>query len=345
LKSAYLIEPGIIELREIAIPEPADGEIVVKIMAANTCGTDYKMYRRGYNLLKFPIRFGHEFSGIVVKLGKNVTNFSEGDEIMSVQSAPCLECRYCKKGLPNLCTTIVETMAFGAFAEYLKLPSRIVKTNVYKKPKNLMFETAALLEPLSCVVHGIQNLNLENVEKILIFGAGPIGLMFVNILAKVHHKTVVVVELNEFRRNLAINLGANLALNPSSISNSVMYNIVRKHQNEYLPEIVIEATGNSVVFDAAFNCLDLGGQFLFFSGPVRDTAYNLDVFKTHYNHNTIKGVFHLTPDSVFEARELLLSGKLDIDKLLTGSATLDQLPEIFANPPANSIKTTIYPNI
>ena len=333
-----------IELREIAIPEPSDGEIVVKINAANTCGTDYKMYRRGYNLLKFPIRFGHEFSGIIAKQGKNVINFKEGDEIMSVQSAPCLECRYCRKGLPNLCTTIVETMAFGAFAEYLKLPSRIVKTNVYKKPKNLTFETAALLEPLSCVVHGIQNLNLDNVEKILIFGAGPIGLMFVNILARVHHKTVIVIELNDFRRNLAMNLGASLAINPSTISTADLLEIIKNHQTGFLPEIVIEASGNPTVFDNAFKCLDLGGQFLFFSGPVQNTLYNLDVYMTHYNNYTIKGVFHLTPESVREARELLISGHLNVDKLLTGTATLDQLSEIFANPPVNSIKTTIYPH-
>ena len=97
------------------------------------------------------------------------------------------------------------------------------------------------------------------------------------------------------------------------------------------------------MFDLAFSSVEKGGQFLFFSGPVPDTKYNLDVYKTHYNNITVKGVFHLTPDSVREARELLVSNKLSIDKLLTGTAKLDEIAEIFANPPKNSIKTTIYP--
>ena len=344
MKAAYLIEPLKIEIREIEIPEPGDDEIVVKIIAANTCGTDYKMYKRGYSLLKFPLRFGHEFSGIISSKGKNVTQFKEGDADMSVQSAPCFECRYCKKGLPNLCTTLVETMAFGAFAEFLKLPARIVRTNVYTKPENLTFETAALLEPLSCVVHGVQNLALEYADKVLIIGAGPIGLMFVNILSKIHGKTVIVIEPDEFRRKIAKIMGASLIIDPANLTNSEIISAVKQHKTGFLSEIVIEASGNPAVFDIAFPCLDLGGQLLYFSGPVPDTKYNLDVYKTHYNNYTIKGIFHLTPASVRKAREMLMSGRLSVDRLLTNSATLSEITEIFAKPPHKSIKTTIYPH-
>lgn len=342
MKAAYLLEPQKIEIREIEIPEPEDGAIVIKIHAANTCGTDYKMYRRGYKLLDFPMRFGHEFSGVIAKAGKGA-KFKEGDAIMSVQSAPCFECRYCKKGLPNLCETLIETMAFGAFAEYLLLPARIVNTNAYVKPDALSFETAALLEPLSCVVHGVQNLNLEHVEKVLIFGAGPIGLMFVNLLSKIHGKTVIVIEPDEFRGEMAKLMGAELVVNPMKTSQEALISNVKEFANGYLPEIVIEASGNPVVFETAFNCVEKGGQLLFFSGPVPETMYNLDVYKMHYNNLTIKGVFHLTPDSVREARELLIGGNLNVDKLLTGTAKLEEIAQIFAQPPKNSIKTTIYP--
>lgn len=176
MKQVILTAPGKIDIKDIPIPEPSDGEIVIKIHTALTCGTDLKAYLRGHKLIPMPGPFGHEYSGTIAKTGKGVRDFKEGDDIMGVHSAPCLKCDYCKKRLYNLCETIMETKILGAFSEYLLLPSNLVKQNLFHKPEQLAFK-AALLEPLACVVHPYTRLNMKNIKKTLVIGAGPIGLM------------------------------------------------------------------------------------------------------------------------------------------------------------------------
>jgi L-iditol 2-dehydrogenase len=179
MKQAILAGPGKIEIREVPVPEPSAGEVVVKINTALTCGTDLKAYVRGHDLIPMPGPFGHEYSGTIAKAGKDVTAFKEGDDVMGVHSAPCQECGYCRKRLYNLCEQIMKSKVIGAFSEYLLLPANVVKQNLYQKPYGLGFEQAALLEPLSCVVHPYGSLNLEKTETALVIGTGSIGLMHI----------------------------------------------------------------------------------------------------------------------------------------------------------------------
>jgi len=166
LLANVLIKPGYIELREIKIHKPSDGEVLVRIKAALTCGTDLKAFLRGHPLIPMPGVFGHEFSGVVTGVGKGVRRFKEGDAVMAVHTAPCLECIYCKKQLYNLCEKIMHTKVLGAFAEYIVLPSHVVRQNVFHKPKALSFEEAAFLEPLSCVVHSVEPLRIKKGKRI-----------------------------------------------------------------------------------------------------------------------------------------------------------------------------------
>ncbi len=207
--ACILKKPNNIEIQEIPTPEPSKGEILVKIKAALTCGTDLKAFKRGHILIPMPGVFGHEFSGIVAKTGKGVKKFKEGDKIMAVHSAPCLSCSYCKKRAFNLCKSIMETKVLGAFAEYLVLPSHIVKQNVFIKPENLSFEEAAFLEPLSCVVHGISSLNIKKNDRALIIGGGPIGLLHL-ILLKSKRVNVTLIDKHQDKLNIAKKLGVDL---------------------------------------------------------------------------------------------------------------------------------------
>ena len=155
--------------------------------------------------------FGHEFSGIVAEVGKGVKGFKEGDEIMAVHTAPCLECRYCKKRLYNLCEKIMDTKVLGAFAEYILLPPHIVKQNVFYKPKNLSFEEAAFLEPLSCVVHGMKSIDIKKGDNALVIGAGPIGLLHL-LLLKEKGAVVAVTDKHKKKLKIAKKLGADFVL-------------------------------------------------------------------------------------------------------------------------------------
>jgi len=211
LRAIILTEPGKTELREIARPTPDCGEVLVRIKAALTCGTDLKAFKRGHPVIPMPGVFGHEFSGVVAETGKGVKKFREGDGIMSVHSAPCLECRYCRKNLFNLCEQIMYTKILGAFAEYILLPPHIVRQNAFLKPKNLSFEEAAFLEPLSCVVHSMQSLNIREDKRALVIGAGPIGLLHL-LLLKEKGLTVTVMDKHQEKLRTAKTLGADVVV-------------------------------------------------------------------------------------------------------------------------------------
>ncbi len=206
-----IIKPGTIELRDIKTPKPSHGEILVKIKAALTCGTDLKAFRRGHPMIPMPGVFGHEFSGVVAEVGKGVKGFKEGDEIMAVHTAPCLKCIYCKKRLYNLCDKIMDTKVLGAFAEYILLTEYIVKQNILYKPKNLSFEEAAFLEPLSCVVHSMKSVDIKRSDNVLVIGAGPIGLLHL-LLLKEKEAVVAISDKHKKKLKIAKELGADFVL-------------------------------------------------------------------------------------------------------------------------------------
>ncbi|MFH1703426.1 MAG: alcohol dehydrogenase catalytic domain-containing protein [Nitrospirota bacterium] len=202
-----IVKPCRIELQEIKTPKPSDGEILVKIKVALTCGTDLKAFLRGHPMIPMPGVFGHEFSGIIEDTGRGVKGFKKGDEVMAVHSAPCNNCMFCKKGFYNLCEHIMDTKILGAFSELILLPSHIVKQNVFHKPKNLSFEEAAFLEPLACVVHSIEPLDIKKGDSALIIGSGPIGLLHLIVLKRKKAK-VAVNDINKERLEIAKRLGA-----------------------------------------------------------------------------------------------------------------------------------------
>lgn len=210
-----IVKPGRIELREINIPKPSVGEILVKIKAALTCGTDLKAFLRGHPLIPMPGVFGHEFSGVVADVGRGVKGFKKGDAVMAVHTAPCLKCMFCKKGIYNLCENIMQTKILGAFAEYILLPSHIVRQNTFHKPKNLTFEEAAFLEPLSCVVHSVEPLGIKKGDSALIIGAGPIGLLHL-LLLKRKKVQVAVADIKIERLKIAKKLCADFVFRTPS---------------------------------------------------------------------------------------------------------------------------------
>ncbi len=335
--ASYLIGPGLIELREITIPKPSHGEITIKIKAALTCGTDLKAYLRGHPMIPMPGVFGHEFSGIVAEVGKGVKKFKEGDEVMAVHSAPCLNCPYCKKRLHNLCENIMNTKVLGAFAEYILLPKHIVKQNVFLKPSSLSFEEAAFLEPLSCVVHGINGLNIKKGDKVLIIGTGPIGLLHLLIL-KLKGALLMISGLEQNRLDIAKELGADISVHPSELSETV-----KKFTNGLGVDFVFECTGQLDVWEESIYYVRQGGYVILFGGVKKDTKVSFDTYRLHYNEITIKGVFHYTPKDVRIAYKLM-KDKINVSSLISRKYPLKDLPIAFERlSKGDGIKYAIIP--
>ncbi len=310
MRAYYLVRPGVIEVRETAIPQPSYGEVVLKIAASLTCGTDLKAFLRGHPMIPMPGVFGHEFSGTIERRGKGVRGFKEGDDVMAVHSAPCLECRYCVKKLYHLCENIMDRKVLGAFAEYILLPEPIVKQNLFHKPPHLSFEEAAFLEPLSCVVHGMSGLPIRKGDTILIIGAGPIGLLHL-LMAKSMGADVMVTGLEEDRLQKALLLGANMVTTPSELSAAV-----EQFTNGLGVDFVFECTGQRDVWEHSVDYLRRGGTVILFGGCKKGTKATYDTYRLHYDEITLKGVFHFTPRDVRKAYEYL-NASLKVSPLIS----------------------------
>lgn len=194
--------PQDIRYEEVMVKPPEQGEVVVKVVSALTCGTDVKTFRRGHPVLikSVPSGFGHEFSGIVEKVGKGVENVKPGDRVVAANSAPCGECFFCKKGEYNLCENL--DLLNGAYAEYITVPARIVKKNMLILPDDLSFDKAAFCEPLANVVHGIERTDIKPGQTVGIFGIGPIGLLFAR-MAKLKGAKVIAAGRNPLKLQMA----------------------------------------------------------------------------------------------------------------------------------------------
>jgi L-iditol 2-dehydrogenase len=331
LLANLLIKPGKIELREIETPKPSYGEILVRIKAALTCGTDLKAYRRGHPVIPMPGIFGHEFSGVVAETGKGVRKFRAGDKIMAVHSAPCLSCSYCRRHLHNLCENIMNTKVLGAFAEFIVLSSHLVKQNVFHKPDNVSFEEAAFLEPLSCVVHGIDPLNIRKRDRTLIIGAGPIGLLHL-LLLKQNGAIVSVTDKQKGRLSIAKKLGADFICDPEKLADPPRLLSRKRSYRDWIGyDYVFECTGTPSVWAQSVNYLRRGGTVILFGGCKSGTTVTYDTGKLHYDEITVKGVFHFRPSDVRKAYQLLCSKKIPVSKLISGKYTLTHIQNAFEN--------------
>src|SRR5499425_2386391 len=184
MMAAVLYGKEHLQVEPVAVPKLQSGDILVRVKVALTCGTDVKVFSRGYHarMIVPPAVFGHELAGDVVAAGEDVTAFRTGDRVVSANSAPCNECFFCLRGLENLCEDLLFNN--GAYAEYIRIPARIVERNTYIIPEHVSYHDAALVEPLACVLRGLEESGIRPGDNVSIIGLGPIGLMFVR-LAKV----------------------------------------------------------------------------------------------------------------------------------------------------------------
>lgn len=315
--------PENIKYEETDIKDPKNGEVRVKIEAALTCGTDLKTYRRGHPVLikKTPSGFGHEFAGVVEVVGKNVTNFAVGDRVVAANSAPCGECYFCKRGLYNLC----ENLEFlnGAYAEYINVPERIVKKNMIRIDDDLSFEKAAFCEPLANVVHGIANMDIQKGQTVAVVGIGTIGLMFVR-LAKLKGAKVIAAGRNPLKIKLAKEFGgADEVIDLTKYKNpdKILLSLTEEGKGF---DAAIECVGLPEIWERMFKLVRKGGMINLFGGCKSGTTINIDTRRLHYDELKVIGVFHHTPQYFRDAYELISSGKVDVEKLITHVMPLSQ---------------------
>lgn len=324
MKAVRFYAPGDIRYEETEIIPPKKGEVVVKIKAALTCGTDVKTFRRGHPVLikQVPSGFGHEFSGVIAQLGEGVTNFKIGDRVVAANSAPCGECFFCKKDEYNLCENL--DLLNGAYAEYITVPSRIVSKNMIKLPDDLSFERAAFCEPLANVVHGAARTDIKEGQSVGILGIGPIGLMFARV-AKLKGARVIVGGRNPIKLKLAEEFAcADKIVDLTKDDNPVETFKQFSDENKGL-DIAIECVGLPEIWEQIFMCVRPGGTVHFFGGCKSGSQVSFDTTKMHYGDMKLMSVFHHTPKYFREALDLIASGKIEVEKLITDKLGLQDV--------------------
>lgn len=320
MRIAYLIKPNKIKVIEKSIPSIQDDEVLVRVKAALTCGTDLKAYLRGHPLIPMPGPFGHEFSGVIEQIGREVNGFKKGDAVMLVHTAPCGECVYCKRGYFNLCDILTRDMMLGAFSEYIVVRNRVVRQNMFHKPEEIDFEEAAFLEPLSCIVHGVRVLSPTKEDKILLIGTGPVGLLFIQVLKSIG-VSVAVMGRNKNKLTLAEKLGADRIY--YSLEESLDFT------NAFGYDKVVECTGQKEIWLKSIYLVRKGGTVLLFGGLKAGTEVCYDAKRIHYDEITLKGAFHYNPEDVKEAYELIKSKKLKLKELITDKFTISEISLAF----------------
>jgi L-iditol 2-dehydrogenase len=322
-RTIFLLGPERVELRRVPVPEPGPGEILVKIGAATTCGTDVKVLRRGGHprMLVVPTPFGHEMAGTVAAVGPDVEPWKIGDRVVVANSAPCGECEPCRRGWENLCENL--RYLNGAFAEYILVPRHFAEVSTYALPEDLPFEVAALAEPLACVLHGLELCPLNGPADTVVYGGGPIGLLFVNLLADAGHH-VVLADPNPQRLDSARRMGAAEAILVSRDGGEAPR--LRQHASRGNGfDLAIEATGSPVAWEDALASAHAGGTVLLFGGCRPGTVIPLDTHRLHYMELTIKGAYHHRPATFQRALDLLAAGRIRTGEILSAERPLEEL--------------------
>jgi L-iditol 2-dehydrogenase len=344
VKAAVLHGKEDVRVEEIMPRALQPGEVRVRIEAALTCGTDLKVFKRGYHakMIVPPAVFGHELAGVISEVSSEKSESGSkcwkiGERVVVANSAPCGICFFCKNQQENLCEDLL--FLNGAYAEFIAIPALLVQKNLLRLKPETEFRDAALAEPLACVVQCVEDLKLRTGQNVLVLGAGPIGLMFV-ALAKKLGCTVTVAGRRAARLEAAKKLGSSQVIDIGDGADLVAK--VRA-LTEIKFDAVIEAVGRPETWEAAVRLVRKGGAVNFFGGCPSGTNITLDTTLIHYSNLTLLASFHHTPRTFRRALEFIEAGVIRATDFVDGECPLTKLPELFKTMAAgnHAIKTLI----
>jgi L-iditol 2-dehydrogenase len=342
MMAAVLYGKESLHVEPVALPQLGKGDLLVQVKAALTCGTDVKVFRRGYHarMIVPPAVFGHELAGDVVAKGDDVAGFSVGQRVVAANSAPCEACYFCRRGLQNLCEDLLFNN--GAYAEYIRIPARIVQRNTHEIPAHVTYQDAALVEPLACVVRGLEETGVRPGDTVTIIGLGPIGLMFVR-LAKWYGARVIAVGRRKTQLDRAAAMGAAELVSAEAGSRPVEH--VRELTAGRGADVAIEAVGKPETWHWAVNMARRGGTVNFFGGCPSESRVSLDTNLLHYSEITCKASFHHTPQYVRKALDLISRGQIVARDFVNSEEPLANLLEVMRHLMSHNghLKTAIIP--
>jgi L-iditol 2-dehydrogenase len=342
MMAAVLYGKEDLRIEAVPVPDVERGDVLVRVKTALTCGTDVKVFRRGYHarMIVPPALFGHELAGDIVAAGKDVRGFHPGQRVVAANSAPCGECYYCRRDNENLCEDLLFNN--GAYAEYIRIPSRIVERNLYEIPAHVSYQDAALIEPLACVLRGLDETSIRRGDTVAVIGLGPIGMMFVR-LAKVYGARVIAIGRRKSQLDRAARMGADETL--TSVDGVDIVKQVRSLTGGRGVDVAIEAVGIPEVWETALRLLRRGGTVNFFGGCPNDSGITLDTSLMHYSEITCTASFHHTPRHIRQALEIISRGDITSADFVNNVEPLANLLQVLQHLMSHNghMKTAIVP--
>jgi len=326
MKAALLYGVKDLRVEDVGVPLVGVGEVLVRVKGATTCGTDLKIFQRGYveKIIKLPTIFGHEWAGEVVEVGEGLEWPRGGMRVRAGNSAPCLHCAMCQRGKYNLCENMI--WLWGAYAEYVKVPARMVLVNMQEIPQNVSYLEAAVTEPLACVLHGVEEAGVKLGDTVAIIGAGPIGLLHLLTVKRRGAEKVIVIDLVDERLEAATRLGADETVNGGRED---VVERVQSLTGGYGADVVIEAIGLAATWEQALKLARKGGVVLEFGGCPPGTEVRVNAEQVHYGELKVMGAFHTTPLHFRRALDFIASQTIDVRPLITRELGLEDIREAF----------------
>ncbi len=309
MKAAVFYHPHDARIEQKPEPRPAEGQVVVEVNVCGVCGTDKHIYEGSYPA-RFPVVPGHEFSGVVVDVGPGVTRFQKGERVAIDPNIPCGMCYYCRSGRPHYC---VDNVTIGQHIDGGYAPLSVVPVaNVYKLPENLSLLAGAMTEPVACAVHGIDRAQIKPGSTVVVLGAGPMGLILLQLARAAGAGKLIVSEPRENRRKMAVELGADIVVDPRSDD---LVEIVRR-TTEYGAELVIEAAGVAATAQQALDLVQPTGTVLVFGACDPKDEIIIHPYQIYRNEWSIIGAFVL-PYTMERSMKLIASGKVKVEPLFS----------------------------
>ena len=345
MKAVVLSGPNNFGPKEIEKPKIHDDEILLKMVKAAICGTDIRILEgKKTKDVRYPSVIGHEMCGTIAEIGKNVKGYEVGEKIAIANVIPCGSCSSCLNGRENACLnrTAIGYQYNGGFEEYVLIPQSCIRAgNVVKLPENVSFTAGALIEPLACCIRGLINAGTKFNDTVLVVGAGPIGLMHLQLAKISGASKVIVSEPNEFRQEKARTLGADVVVDPTKTD---LRETIMKETNGLGVDVIIVAIGVPALVNSTLKLCKKGGTVCLFAGFAGTGECTVEVNTIHYNEINVCGSTAYKRSDYLAAAEMVKTGKINLDEIATHTYKLDDFVEAYEmNKSGAGLKIMIEP--
>jgi L-iditol 2-dehydrogenase len=323
MKVAMYYNNNDVRIEEMPIPDINSNELLVKVRASGICGSDVMEW---YRIKKAPIVLGHEITGDIVEIGKNVKEYRVGDRVFVSHHVPCNSCHFCIDNKHTLCKTLHSTNFYpGGFAEFLRVPEINVEQGTFILPREMTYDEGVFIEPLACVVRGIRIVGIKPEKNILIVGSGIAGLLHIKLLRALGSNNIIATDINDYRLKKANEMGADLVIN----AKEDICKEIKKHNDGKLADYIFLCTGALPAVKQAINSVDYGGSIMFFAPTEPGVNIPFPLFDLWKKEVKMFSTYAGAPDDINEAIELISSKRIEVRDMISHKLLLSEAEKGF----------------